>query len=115
MTCASVLERAGIIKSQRDLRDFNQPAIRTRYRRWALVNHPDKSLGNEDVFKKVRGCYEQVEKEAAEAKKRPEPAPARQHRTPSMSRDDDNNSLVREFERRYGHRDAARPYRSGAS
>lgn len=115
MTCASVLERAGIIESQRDLHDFDQPAIRTRYRRWALVNHPDKSPGNEEVFKRVRGCYEQVGKEAAEAKKRPERAPERPHRKPSMARDDDDDSLVREFERRYGHHGAARPYRSGAS
>ena len=106
MSCTSVLKSAGIILSEDELRDFGKPEIRSRFRKWALRNHPDKAPGNEDVFAKVRGCYEEVGRGGGR-----EPEPEVRHRRPEHGEhgarrppafDDDDDSLVREFMRRYG-------------
>lgn len=115
MNCSSVLKSAGIIESPGDLVDFKRPEIRSRYRKWALRNHPDKAPGNEKVFVKVRQCYERMEKGEAADEKRPEPpkAPkpkqwwhtpthAPKHSQRNSFAGDDDDALVREFMRRYG-------------
>jgi len=52
--CRTTIKSVGIFL---DTPDETPQSIRSRYRLWALKNHPDRG-GDEEQFKKVQGCYE---------------------------------------------------------